>query len=182
MQNITSSIRRSGLQHMSQFWVDLLLANDCEPEEALDNITREARTLFKVPIAMINIATSDEIIFKSCVGEIQGNRLDRSGAFCGQAVSQDEAFMVPNTRLNKRYKTSPLVIGPKQIKSYMGKSLGAPDGTRLGTLCLLDTRIHHYTKLEQRIFLDLSKRAEEQLFIVLRLLISRNSTIVANIN
>jgi GAF domain-containing protein len=175
MQNITSSIHLSGIQHMSQFWVDLLLSNDCEPEEVLDNITREARILFKVPIAMINVATSNEIIIKSCVGGIQGDRLDRSGAFCGQAVSQDEAFIVPNTQLNRRYQTSPLVVGPKQIKSYMGKSLHAPDGSRVGTLCLLDIRIHRYTKLEQRIFLDLSKRAEEQLSLILRLLISRNS-------
>jgi GAF domain-containing protein len=151
-----------------QKWLDLLMLNDCEPEESLDYLTRDAATIFKVPIAMINLASSEYIIFKSCIGLPQATKLDRSGAFCATAVLQEEPLIIENTLSDEVFRTSPLVIGPLKIRSYIGKSLHAADGSRIGTICLLDTKPRSYSKSQVRALCDMALQAEEQLAMILK--------------
>jgi GAF domain-containing protein len=148
-------------------WAALLTSNDCEPVENLDSLTKDAAILFGVPIAMINIVTSRHIVFKSCIGLMQGDKLDKHGAFCGKAVSFEAPFVVPDATQDTFFKMSPLVLGPLGIRSYAGKSLHAPDGSRIGTLCLLDTKTRNYRAFELRGLVELAKSAEEQLHLLL---------------
>jgi GAF domain-containing protein len=99
-----NSANLSGSSYASNSWLDNLLLNDCEPDEQLDSLTRDVAKLFKVPLAMINLVTADEIIFKACVGEIQGKKIERSGAFCSLAVTSEETLMIPDAHLDPRFK------------------------------------------------------------------------------
>ena len=144
-------------------WFDLLLLNDCEPDEKLDDITRDAAQLFKVPIAMINLVTADEIIFKACVGEVQGNKIERSGAFCSLAVNSEKPLMIPDARLDPRFKNFFMVTGPTAIRAYLGKALHSPDGSIIGTFCLFDTRPRRFTAKELDLLDDFVEMAETQL-------------------
>lgn len=148
-------------------WFDLLLMNDCEPDEHLDYITREAAVVFNVPIAMINLVTSTDVIFKSCIGFQQGDMLDKNGQFCSLAVTQEAPLLIPDATKDKIFKNSPLVVGPLKIRSYLGKSLHAPDGTRIATLCLLDTKPRTYSIIQQNILCEMALQAEAQLHIIL---------------
>lgn len=145
----------------------LLLLDNCGPEERLDQITRDAAMLFKVPIAMINLVTSDQIMFKSCVGLLQGDHLNRSGSFCSYASRQEKPLSVPDATLDELFKDYALVTGPLNIRSYVGKSLHAPDGTRIGTLCLLDTKPRTYSAKQLKILTDLAELADQQLHAIL---------------
>ncbi len=143
-------------------WCDQLMLNDCEPDERLDQITLEAALLFDVPIAMINLVTSDDVIFKSCVGAVQGNRLKHKQAFCSLAVKSQEPLMVSDTTVDPVFKNYDLVTGPQHIRSYLGQSLKAPDGSVFGTLCLLDTKPRKYTRKQLDLLRVMSRMAEEQ--------------------
>jgi GAF domain-containing protein len=146
----------------------MLLANDCEPDERLDLVTRDAATLFKVPIAMINLVTSDEIIFKSCIGLKQGDKLDRSGMFCSFAASQEEPLVVEEAIAHSFFRDCQLVTGTLGIRSYAGKSLHASDGSRIGTLCLFDTKSRTYSPEELEALCNLAEIADEQLQSLVR--------------
>jgi len=140
-----------------------------EPIERLDNITRKAASLFKVPIAMINLVTPNTVLFKSCTGLARGDRVDRNGSFCSLASSLEEPLVVSDATLDPRFKHNPLVEGPLKIRSYAGKSLHAPDGTRLGTLCLLDTKPRKYSIKQLRALCDLAEEASEGLHTIIKL-------------
>lgn len=124
----------------------------------LDKITSDASEFFNVPYAMINLVTSDKVIFKSCTGLVVGDSLDSNGSFCSAATEQDNPLVISDATKDPYFKTNPLVIGALNIRSYAGKSLHAADGTKIGTLCLLDTKPRKYTVKQLR---SLTERAKE---------------------
>lgn len=137
-----------GVMGSAQQWIELLSADGCEPEERLDTIVRDAAAIFRVPIAMINLVDKNTIVFKSCVGLKQGASINRCGAFCSTGVRQENCFVVADALNHADYKDYSLVTGPLKIRSYVGKSVHAPDGTRIGTICLFDTKPRKYTRVE----------------------------------
>ena len=147
----------------AQHWTDILLVNDCEPSEQLDQLVKDAAHLFKTPIAMINVLTPDQVVFKACVGNTQAAYLDRNGSFCDVAVARDAPLMIVDATKDEQFKTCDLVTGEMHIRSYLGKSLHAPDGTKIATLCLLDTKPRVYTKLQQNALKQLAEMAEVHL-------------------
>jgi GAF domain-containing protein len=144
-------------------WLDLLLHHDYEPEDGLDCITREAATLLHVPIVLISLLASDHVVFKSAVGFDKTTKLDRSGSFCAAAAAQDKPFIVSDTLQHEFFKDHFLVTGKDAIRSYAGKSLHGPDGTRIGSLCLLDTKPRTFSLTQRRAITELAKSAEQQL-------------------
>jgi GAF domain-containing protein len=148
-------------------WFDMLLINDCEPDERLDDITRDIAQLFKVSTVMINLLTDDKIYFKSCIGETQGDSIDGEGAFCSLAVTQDEPLIISDTLADPRFKNYWMVSGPLAIRSYIGTVLHAPDGSVIGTLCLLDTSPRIYNKEEISLLVDFAALADTHLRAIL---------------
>jgi len=151
-----------------------------EPDEALDRLTRDAAIMFNVPIAMINFVTPAHVTFKSCVGLEQGDHIERNGAFCSQAVEQDSPLVIPDARNHEVFMTSPLVTGPLQIRSYAGKSIITLDGLRVGTFCLLDTKLHNFTKNEIKLLSMFTASAEEHLQSLLCTSRSSLSSLIAD--
>jgi PAS domain S-box-containing protein len=47
-------------------------------------------------------------------------------------------MVVEDTLLDPRFAHDPLVVGGPQVRFYAGSPLEAPDGTRIGTLCVAD--------------------------------------------
>lgn len=136
--------------------------------QRLDKITSEASEFFNVPYAMINLVTSDKVIFKSCTGLTVGDSLDRNGSFCSAASEQDNPLVITDATRDPYFKTNPLVLGSLNIRSYAGKSLHSPDGKKIGTLCLLDTRPRKYTKKQLRSLVDRAELASMALNSILK--------------
>lgn len=154
------------LNDNSPSWFTMLLANECEPDERLDDITRDASLLFKVPMAMINLVTDDKIIFKACVGETQGNSIDRDGAFCSLATTSQAPLMIPDATLDPRFKNYSLVTGPLAVRAYLGTALHAPDGSTIGTLCIFDTKPRTFDAEEIELLTSMAEMADEQLAFI----------------
>jgi GAF domain-containing protein len=148
-------------------WFDSLMLNDCEADERLDCITRDAANVFDVPIAMINLVTENAVIFKSCVGRVQADQLKPNEAFCTLAAASEEPLVVVDATHDDRFKDFAIVTGPLHIRSYLGKSLRAPDGSSIGTLCLLDTKPRSYSDEQIKLLISMAEMAEEQLAVIL---------------
>ena len=110
---------------------------DTPPEERFDRITRIARDLFKVPIALVSLVDVDRQWFKSRIGT-DLTETPRASALCGHAVLSDDALIVHDATIDPRFKTNPLVTGPMHLRFYAGVPLRGIGGQRVGTLCVID--------------------------------------------
>lgn len=134
-------------------------------EERFDRITRMARRLFDVPIALISLIDDDRQWFKSCMG-LEVRETSRDISFCGHAILDDKILLVPNVREDKRFFDNPLVSSEPNIGFYAGCPVRAPDGNVLGTLCLIDTKPRDLTEEDLEIMRDLALIVEAEIATV----------------
>lgn len=138
---------------------------DTVPEERFDRLTRVAKRLFDVPIALVSLVDEDRQWFKSCVG-LAVRQTSRDVSFCGHAILQDEMLLVPDAAQDERFRDNPLVTGEPHIRFYVGYTLTVPDGYKMGTLCLIDFKPRHFDETEQTLLRDLAGMAEQELMAV----------------
>ena len=131
---------------------------DSAPEERFDRLTRLAKRLFNVPIALVTLVDKDRQWFKSCVG-LDVNETPRDVSFCGHAILQDELLLVPDAKQDKRFHDNPLVTGEPNIRFYAGYPLTVPNGNKMGTLCLIDTKPRELDDEERGLLRDLAGMA-----------------------
>src|ERR1700752_1549332 len=92
---------------------------DTSPEERFDRLTRLAKRLFGVPIALVNLVDADRQWFKSCVG-LSATETPRDISFCGHAILGDDILLVPDAGVDERFHDNPLVTGDPNIRFYAG--------------------------------------------------------------
>lgn len=135
---------------------------DSQPEERFDRITRLAKSYFDFPIVLISLVDKDRQWFKSTVG-IEAKELPRDTSFCGHAILQEAVFRIPDARLDPRFADNPFVVGAPHIRAYYGIPLRAPDGFRVGTLCLVDHKPRHLSDEQIDALRDMAKMVEDKL-------------------
>ena len=135
---------------------------DTEPEERFDRLTRIARRLFKVPVALVSLVDANRQWFKSAAG-LELRETPRDISFCAHAILNDQLFIIPDARNDARFFDNPLVTGPQQVRFYAGCPLRATNGSVLGTFCLLDQAPRQFDPQDQGLLLDLAAVAEQEL-------------------
>jgi len=139
------------------------------PEEAeFDDFTRLAAHICQVPMAMISLVDSDRQWFKSMVG-LDTREIPLHVSICKHAIMQKDLFEVPDTTLDERFRSNPLVTGDPHLRFYAGALLESSEGLPIGTLCVLDYQPRQLTE-EQRDALTLLAR---QIMTTLELRLSR---------
>jgi diguanylate cyclase (GGDEF)-like protein len=142
----------------------LLSILDTEPEERFDRLTRLAKRLFSVPMAMVSLVDADRQWFKSSVGAAH-RESPRDRSFCAHAILGDEVFTVSDTALDQRFVDNPLVSGEPGIRFYAGCPLTVGD-SRLGTLCVIDDKPREFGEEERQLLRDLAEMVERELIAV----------------
>ena len=135
---------------------------DTEPEERFDRLTRLAKRLFDVPIALVSLVDENRQWFKSKVG-LEACETSRDISFCGHAILGDEIFVVTDASADSRFCDNPLVTHDPGIRFYAGVPLTAPCGSKLGTLCVIDREPHDMDVDDCDLLNDLAKIAEQEL-------------------
>ncbi|MCP3904697.1 MAG: sensor domain-containing diguanylate cyclase [Planctomycetes bacterium] len=139
-----------------------LHALDTPLEERFERITRLATRLLDVPIVAVSLIDADRQWFKSVQGvDVDGTSRDIS--FCGHTILKDQVMVVPDARSDPRFASNPLVTGDPGIVFYAGHPLRAPDGARVATLCVIDTRPRTLSEDEVALLRDLAAVAETEL-------------------
>lgn len=138
---------------------------DTSPEERFDRLTRLAKRLFGVPIALVSLVDADRQWFKSCVG-LSASETPRDISFCGHAILGDDILMVPDTLGDERFHDNPLVTDAPNIRFYAGCPLRVPNGSKLGTLCLIDIEPRSLSDDDRDLLRDLARMAEQELAAV----------------
>ncbi|MDJ0928045.1 MAG: sensor domain-containing diguanylate cyclase [Gammaproteobacteria bacterium] len=138
---------------------------DTEPEERFDRITRLARRIFDVPIALVSLVDGDRQWFKSRIG-LDATQTPRDISFCGHAIVGSDIFVVGNTKDDERFCDNPLVTDDPNIRFYAGYPLRAPNGLRLGTLCIIDYEPREFSTADAENLQSLGELVEAELFSV----------------
>lgn len=118
---------------------------DSGDEERFDRLTRAAQQSFGVMTSIISLITDDRQFRKSVVGPLRRN-IPREEAFCDATVRSESGVVIPDLRMDARFRDSPFVVGPPFVRFYAGIPLRGPGGWFVGSMCILDT---------ERRFLDL---------------------------
>ena len=134
---------------------------DTEPEERFDRLTRLARRLFGVSAAVVSLVDEDRVWCKSLNGQI-APAAPREDSFCGHAILDTEVFVVSDTRLDERFCNHPAADGEAGVRFYAGYPLAVADGSRVGTLCLIDHKPRDFNARDMALLSDLARMAEQE--------------------
>ena len=135
---------------------------DTAPEERFDRLTRLAKRLFGVPIALVSLIDTNRQWFKSRQG-LEVAETPRDMSFCGHAILEDDILLIPDAALDDRFSDNPLVIGEPHIRFYAGCPLRVSNGSKLGTLCLIDKNEREFGEEDKALLRDLARMAEQEI-------------------
>ena len=122
---------------------------DTPPESGFDDIVALACEICEAPIALVSFVAADRQWFKARIGfEPCQTSLDQS--VCAHALGQSDLLVIPNLAQDSRTCTNPLVTGEPHLRFYAGAPLESADGTRLGTLCVMDRRSRPFGLTERQ--------------------------------
>jgi len=136
---------------------------DTDPEERFDRLTRIARRFFRVPIALVSLVDAERAWFKSRNG-VERAEVPREHSFCAHAIlDADQLLVVPDVTMDDRFRTNPLVADSDGIRFYAACPVKAPDGTALGTICVIDREPRQLDSDDATVLRDLAELVEQEL-------------------
>ena len=138
---------------------------DTEAEERFDRLTRLASRLFDVPIALVSLVDENRQWFKSCQG-LGASETSRDISFCGHAILGDDILLIRDATGDERFHDNPLVTGDPNIRFYAGCPLRVRNGSKIGTLCLIDREPRDFTDEDLALLRDLARTTEQELTAV----------------
>jgi len=134
---------------------------DAQAEERFDRLTRMAKRMFGVPIALVSLVDENRQWFKSCIG-LSLSETSREMSFCGHAILGSEVFIIRDAIEDERFADNPLVLNDPNIRFYAGCPLTV-NGHRLGTLCIIDKAPRDFGNDDIDALKDLASMVEREL-------------------
>lgn len=135
---------------------------DSTPEESFDRITRIAKKVMDVPIALISLVDEHRQWFKSKQG-LSACETARDISFCTHAIEKNQPFIVTDALKDERFCNNPLVTGDPYIRFYAGIPLKSPQGFNLGTLCVIDREPRELSFQNIEILRDLARLVVDEM-------------------
>ncbi len=125
--------------------------------ESLDVLMQAVGAALGTPIALVSIVDADEQFFLAHHG-LDVDRTPRTESFCGHCVLSHDALRVPDALLDARFRGNPLVLGPPDIRAYLGIPIfGGLGQSAIGTVCAIDRVPRQWTDEQE---LQLSRLAQ----------------------
>ena len=135
------------------------------PDERFDRLTRLAKRLFNVPVAKVTLVDTDAVYALSCAGQSSAP-VARELSFCSHTIVSDGMLVVPDTRIDPRFRDNPYVTSAPYIRFYAGYPLAVPGGARLGALCLVDFEPRGFGDEDVALMRDLATMVEQEVAAV----------------
>jgi len=138
---------------------------DTSPSERFDRLTRIARRMFGVPVSLVSLVDDNRQWFKSRQG-LDATETPRDISFCGHAILGDDIFIVPDATKDNRFVDNPLVTDDPNIRFYAGVPLRVSNGSKIGTLCIIDEQPREFSEEDLELLRDLAEMAQQEIAAV----------------
>ncbi|CAJ1795203.1 sensor domain-containing diguanylate cyclase [Aeromonas veronii] len=139
-----------------------LQALDSPTEERFIRITRMARNIFDVPIALISFEDNEREWAKPCYGLNIHEPLPNF-SFCKHGFLKERIIVIEDATKHPCYYNNPMVIGEPYIRFYAGHSLVITDGLHIGSLCIIDSKPKVFGDKDRSLLSDLALTVESEL-------------------
>eukprot|EP01087_Luapelamoeba_hula_P014415 TRINITY_DN4212_c0_g1_i2.p1 TRINITY_DN4212_c0_g1~~TRINITY_DN4212_c0_g1_i2.p1 ORF type:complete len:949 (+),score=123.15 TRINITY_DN4212_c0_g1_i2:479-3325(+) len=132
--------------------------------EALDRISKLCARVFDSPVAVVNLIFSELQVFPAEVG-LGTPSLPRNGGICPWTIMQKNrrGMVINDTLMDPRTMHNPFVEGAPGIRFYAGAPLICLNGTKLGTLCVIDFKPRTIDADQYRTLIDFSDVVMDEL-------------------
>lgn len=102
----------------------------------LDRIARIAASVAGAPIGAISLVGAERQCFVAGNAGYPNYEIAREFSFCALGLASEQPLIVPDARLDDRFSDNDLVVAGT-VRAYIGIPLSAPNGMRLGMLCVM---------------------------------------------
>ncbi|HEY4153184.1 MAG TPA: GAF domain-containing protein [Pseudolysinimonas sp.] len=133
------------------------------PDRRIDQIARMARDLLGASGASVTFLDHDRQLVKSAIG-VSADDMVRTESFCNTTISKSRLFVVEDAANDPRFVHHPWVVGPEHVRFYAGYPLEAPEGVRVGALCVVDTKPRRFSRAEASLLRDLALQVQDVLW------------------
>ncbi len=132
---------------------------DTPADPAFDRLTALAATILNVPTALVTLVDLDRQFFKSQVGLpspwSETREMPLSHSYCQHTIVQSTPLIIEDARQHPLVYDNPAIRELNAI-AYAGIPLITSSGHAIGSFCVTDTRIRHWTEREIAILTDLA--------------------------
>ena len=111
---------------------------DTPAEAEFDALVEAAAEITGTPISLISLIDTHRQWFKANTGLDGVAQTPRELAFCAHAILDDQILEITDAHKDARFSDNELVTGAPHIRFYAGAPLTLADGSRVGTLCVID--------------------------------------------
>ena len=139
--------------------LDALGVIDSGIDEHFDQIARMARDLLGASGASVTFLDHDRQWIKSSVS-MSPNDTARADSFCNTTISRPRMFVVEDAARDETFSGHPWVVGQDHVRFYAGYPLEAPEGARVGALCVVDTKPRQFSRTEAALLRELALRVQ----------------------
>lgn len=129
----------------------------------VDRLTRMARDLLGASGASVTFLDHDRQWVKSAVS-VSTDDMPRVDAFCNTTIGRPQVFVVEDATKDPRFDSHPWVVGDEHVRFYAGYPLEAPEGVRVGALCVVDTKPRRFSRAEASLLRDLALQVQAVLW------------------
>ena len=148
-------------EELRQASLDAMGILDTPPTHELNALARVAKDLFGVAGASVNLIDHERQHTKASYG-FDPVDLPRSESFCSVTVEVGGLLVVEDTRKDPRFASLPSVLAG--VHFYAGYPVEAPNGQRVGTLCLFDGEPRTFTSADKSLLRELALRVQAELW------------------
>jgi hypothetical protein len=136
---------------------------DTAPEPRFDRIVAQAQRVFATGYASFNLIDNDRRWSKSHLGPGAPVGI-RATEFCNTTIHSHGGLIVGDTLDDSRFCDNPYVAGDSHVRFYAGYPIEAPDGQRVGALCVYDTQPRQLHGQEETLLRELATKIERELW------------------
>lgn len=136
---------------------------DTPRDEELDQIVATVRDLFGAAGAGVNLIDAERQWVMSSAGRTQGN-ICRGDSVCTTTITTGDVFVVEDTHRHQVYKHKDWAHGDDAVRFYAGHPIEAPDGHRIGALCVVDDKPRSFGSTDRALLRDLAVRVQSLLW------------------
>jgi hypothetical protein len=133
-----------------------------EPNARIDAIVSSAHALFGTSGAAVTIIDHTRQWVKSKAG-VEPFDVLRAHAFCDVAIRRTGVFVVRDAAIDPQFSAMPSV-SEDRIRFYAGHPIEAPDGQRIGALCIIDTSPREFSMRDAALLRDLAIQVQNEIW------------------
>ena len=113
-----------------------LRLGDRGPDDRLDALVGTARRTLGSDMALFTVLDATKEWPIASTGATL-SEVPIEDSVCLHTIAANEGLFVGDAREDPRFASNPLVTGPANLRFYAGYPVEAPDGTRIGAICVL---------------------------------------------